>query len=221
MPSSCIWRFKHAVVKRLYVPFIFISIFGLFLLCSSILCIAIEKDKSVSHIKADTHAATVYFTHLMFAKYIISLVHNCQPIDGKKYVLSCCLFVNDFVWRMRISFVLSSTVITSLGKQGARRVVGRLLVCPHFVVSVFFSFSNLNLVTRKPLFGVCDQVRLKPACLATEADKSLQISDLASKCNILSRQRTTKAPLLFAYGKNRFFHDVAYLVSEEGCDSWL
>ena len=26
----------------------------------------------------------------------------------------------------------------------------------------------LSLVTRKPVFGVCDQVRLKPACLADE-----------------------------------------------------
>ena len=27
----------------------------------------------------------------------------------------------------------------------------------------------MSLVSRKPVFGVCDQVRLKPACAATEA----------------------------------------------------
>ena len=30
-------------------------------------------------------------------------------------------------------------------------------------------------VTRKPVFGVCDQVRLKPACSATEASLRLEI----------------------------------------------
>ena len=29
--------------------------------------------------------------------------------------------------------------------------------------------ENMSLVTRKPVFGVYDQVRLKPACAATEA----------------------------------------------------
>ena len=44
----------------------------------------------------------------------------------------------------------------------------------------------------------------------------LEISDIETRGIILSRQRTTKAlicagwsaPLLFAYGKNRFSHDV-------------
>ena len=29
--------------------------------------------------------------------------------------------------------------------------------------------EQLSLVTRKPVFGVCDQVRHKPACATTEA----------------------------------------------------
>ena len=32
-----------------------------------------------------------------------------------------------------------------------------------------FEVMNMNLITRKPVFEVCDQVRLKPACSATEA----------------------------------------------------
>ena len=30
--------------------------------------------------------------------------------------------------------------------------------------------GDMSLVKRKPLFGVCDQGRLKPACAATEAE---------------------------------------------------
>ena len=46
---------------------------------------------------------------------------------------------------------------------------------------------------RKYVFGVCDQVRLKPACSATETRQSLEILDVASMGITLSRQRTTKA----------------------------
>ena len=71
-------------------------------------------------------------------------------------------------------------------------------------------------VTRKPVFGVCDQVRLKLACSATETCQGLEILVIASRGIILSRQRTTKAlirlrgcagwsaPLLFAKQKQVF-----------------
>ena len=36
-------------------------------------------------------------------------------------------------------------------------------------------------VTRKPDFGVCDQVRHKPACAATEASYRLDISDIETR----------------------------------------
>ena len=74
---------------------------------------------------------------------------------------------------------------------------------------------HMSLFTTKPVFGVCDQVSLKPACSATEASYSLGILNLASIGIILSRQRTTKvlirlrgcagwsAYLLFAYGKKK------------------
>ena len=45
---------------------------------------------------------------------------------------------------------------------------------------------------RKPVYGVCDQVRLKPACTATETSQGLEILDLTSTCVIVSKQRTTK-----------------------------
>ena len=87
----------------------------------------------------------------------------------------------------------------------------------------------MSLVTRKPVFGVCDQGTLKPACAVTEASYRLEISDIKSRGIILSRQRTTKvmirlrgcagcadaqaAPLLLAYGINRFSHDTAYFIA--------
>ena len=42
---------------------------------------------------------------------------------------------------------------------------------------------------RKPVFGVCDQGRLKPVCAVTGL--RLEISDVETRDIILSRQRTT------------------------------
>ena len=65
--------------------------------------------------------------------------------------------------------------------------------------------------------GVSDQARHKPACAATEAIWSLEISAIESRAIILSKQRTTKAmirlrgcagwsaPLLFAYDIRHIF----------------
>ena len=47
-------------------------------------------------------------------------------------------------------------------------------------------------VTRKPVFRVFDQLRLKPACSATETSLGLEISAIASRGIILSRQRKQK-----------------------------
>ena len=53
---------------------------------------------------------------------------------------------------------------------------------------------NLSHVTRKPVFRVCDQLRLKQPCSATETTWSCNF-DFASIYIILSRLRTTKAPI--------------------------
>ena len=52
--------------------------------------------------------------------------------------------------------------------------------------------NNMSHIMKKPVFRVCDQVILKPACSTSETSKGLEISDLARKGNILSRQQTTK-----------------------------
>ena len=46
-------------------------------------------------------------------------------------------------------------------------------------------------VTRKPVFGVCDQLRLKPACSADETSQGLAILAIASRGVLLSCQQTT------------------------------
>ena len=51
---------------------------------------------------------------------------------------------------------------------------------------------HLGLVMRKPVFGIFDQVRLKPACSATENSYCLDLA-LESIGIILSKKRTTKA----------------------------
>ena len=53
--------------------------------------------------------------------------------------------------------------------------------------------------------GVSDQVRLKPACSPTEASMRLEILVTETRDITLSRQRTTKAPLLFAYDIRHVF----------------
>ena len=75
---------------------------------------------------------------------------------------------------------------------------------------------HMNIATRKPVFGLSDQMRLKPACAATEARQRLEISYVETRGIILSRPRIAKAlnrlrgctgwsvPLLFAYGKAGF-----------------
>ena len=66
----------------------------------------------------------------------------------------------------------------------------------------------------------------KPVCSTKEACCSHEIAYIETRYIILPRQRTTKvlirlcgyagwsAPLLFAYGKNRFSHDEAYMYKE-------
>ena len=95
---------------------------------------------------------------------------------------------------------------------------------------------------RKPVFGVFDQVRLKPACSASAARKRLEISDTKTRGIILSKQWTTKvlirlrgsagwsAPLLLAswqkqafswrgsYCLNRFCHNSAYWSKRLFCE---
>ena len=83
--------------------------------------------------------------------------------------------------------------------------------------------NNMSLITKKPVFEVCDQVRHKQTCTATEARWRLEISDIETRGIILSRQWTTKVliklgrcagwsvPLIFPYGINRFSHDMAHM----------
>ena len=59
-------------------------------------------------------------------------------------------------------------------------------------LSLWCCIYQMSLITRKPVFGIFDQIGLKPACLATETSYSLEILDIASESILLSKQRTTK-----------------------------
>ena len=67
------------------------------------------------------------------------------------------------------------------------------ILCSTVTYGINPLFLHMSHVMRKPVFGVYDEVRLKLACSATEVRKRIEISAIASRGFILSRQRTTKA----------------------------
>ena len=46
----------------------------------------------------------------------------------------------------------------------------------------------MSLDTRKPVFGVCDQIKLKPAFSASEISQGLEISDIETRDIIYESQ---------------------------------
>ena len=50
---------------------------------------------------------------------------------------------------------------------------------------------KISHITGKPVCGICDHVKLKPVCSATETSWSLEILDLASIGIMMSVQQTT------------------------------
>ena len=95
----------------------------------------------------------------------------------------------------------------------------RLNVIALFMTSLIWASSRENLSS-----VVCDQVRLKPVCSATETSKRLETLGLATVGIILSKEWTNKLltrlcgctvwsePLLITYCINRFSHEVAHLI---------
>ena len=84
---------------------------------------------------------------------------------------------------------------------------------------------DTSLVTRKPVFGVCDLVRLKPVCSATETTQGLEILDIASTgiirtiqvgnnkgANQTARMRRLICAYVVRIWQNRFSHDVAQIL---------
>ena len=64
----------------------------------------------------------------------------------------------------------------------------------------------MSLVTWKPVFGVCDQVQLKPACSATETSWSLEIAHKETRDIVLSKQRTAKVLIRLRGVLNYWLH---------------
>ena len=71
----------------------------------------------------------------------------------------------------------------------------------------------MSLVTRKAVFGICNHVRPKPAFPLQRLARVLKFR--LQKVEVLyypsSENKGWSAPLLFAYDKNRFSHDVAQI----------
>ena len=75
----------------------------------------------------------------------------------------------------------------------------------------------MGLIATKPVFGVSDKVRFKPACSATETSYKIEVSLVASLDILLSNKRITKAlirlrgcagwsaPVLFAKPRRQVF----------------
>ena len=91
--------------------------------------------------------------------------------------------------------------ITPSMKRMAMRLV-RLHECAGLSVSFWFAYginrfcydaAHMRHVTTKPVFGIFDQVSLKPACSATEISQSHEIAHIETRGILLFRQQTTKA----------------------------
>ena len=96
----------------------------------------------------------------------------------------------------------------------------------NFVVSlswVWKKFFNLMLDARKPVFGVCDHIRLNPDCSATETSLDIKILHAVAPFVVVSSSERTKAlirlrgcagwsTLLFACNKIRVSGDEVHLV---------
>ena len=95
----------------------------------------------------------------------------------------------------------------------------KILCCHSLTLSITSPLQSMKWATtwQKVSLGVSDQARHKPACTATEASQSLEISAIESRDIILFKQQTTKAlirlhectgwsaPLLVAYDIRHIF----------------
>ena len=124
---------------------------------------------------------------------------SCKRDIGKQCrtrsdATECC------IWSGFLLFVYTGIFIQN-GIKKIHHLINDKWTCP----------VNMSLVRKKPVFGVCNQGRLKLACASTEAWQRLEISSIETIGIILSRQLTKalirlgrcagwSATLLFAYG---------------------
>ena len=75
-------------------------------------------------------------------------------------------------------------------------------------------------ITRKPVFGVCNQGRLKPACAAPEAMQKLEISYIETRgivnnkgADQTARMRRLICAFVVRIWHNRFSQDAAHMIN--------
>ena len=81
-------------------------------------------------------------------------------------------------WTSRKTSCHEVALMTSTGAVGFRACSKRVLGLRCFPTHTRQLVIQMSLVTRKPVFGVCDQVRHKPICADKEAWWRLEISDI-------------------------------------------
>ena len=104
---------------------------------------------------------------------MISVLHNVMWSIGKMSLIrprGNLVYLFEPLWakmglKRHIEKLFYTFSILYILKIKANTTGASLYLAPCFV---FMLLSHLSLVKRNSVFGVCDQVRLKPACSATE-----------------------------------------------------
>ena len=126
------------------------------------------------------------------------IIHNNEPVHDKTNKMTCAQRIlrstrasaqsdQSFRCRREESLVLGYPLTHSEDSSLGAQVILLVLSC---------GSSYMSHVKTKSAFGVCDQLRFKTACSTTETSLGLEISAVASRGIVLSRQRTTKAAII-------------------------
>ena len=97
---------------------------------------------------------------------MLRLIHAFVMLQGQLGDTRCYESVQT-LWRLKKT--ITRHTMTKSKDFSVNRVL-TFWVCRQYAISWnSFYVNKMSLVTRKSIFGVSDQVRLKPACAATEA----------------------------------------------------
>ena len=105
-----------------------------------------------------------------------------EPLHIKTYKMIC-------IWQDRSACASTQSEQCQLLFCGCRRLIRQ---CSDLQADLHHSLGahvDMSLVTRKPVFGVCDQVRLKPTCSVTETSSSLEFLNIEMRDIVLSSEQ--------------------------------
>ena len=116
---------------------------------------------------------TIFLKQIIFLKsftvvLITILLKNINMFwrnNGAKYRFLCIAIANTQMSIVKSMVILKATLQSFISPR-MKKNVWKKAVCVW--ESASSTIVYLSLVTRKPVFGVCDQVRFKPGCSASE-----------------------------------------------------